>query len=67
MGEKEAIKVGDVVKLNSGGPPMTATFIESNGVIVCAWIHSDGNSYNHGRFHPSIIVRQASRPKASRR
>ena len=34
---KKAMRVGDVVRLKSGGPSMTIQSIESTGDAKCAW------------------------------
>jgi len=33
----QELKIGDLVKLKSGGPAMTVNNIEENGQIYCRW------------------------------
>jgi uncharacterized protein YodC (DUF2158 family) len=45
---KAPFKVGDVVRLKSGGPPMTVTSVESGEdevgyVVFCIWFNAKGN------------------------
>ena len=41
-------KVGDVVKLKSGGPKMTITNISPKNEVSCSWF--DGNEKKNERF-----------------
>ena len=41
-------KMGDVVVLMSGGPRMTITSIQTNGIIHCMWFTEGGLKY--GQF-----------------
>lgn len=34
-----ALKVGDIVQLNSGGPPMTVTQVDPDGEIAVSWFN----------------------------
>lgn len=36
----EALKVGDIVQLKSGGPPMTYDGDLSSSVAICSWFDS---------------------------
>lgn len=41
---KETIKLGDVVKLKSGGPAMTVLSIIHSGLTTkCTWFDKDGS------------------------
>ena len=46
-------KIGDVVRLNSGGPAMTVTCVDSDRV-TCAWF--DEAIYRDGTFHPACLT-----------
>lgn len=37
--EKKGFAPGDVVKLNSGGPPMTVSKEKEEGLVVCCWMN----------------------------
>ena len=39
----ETFRPGDVVKLKSGGPKMTVTFIDPEGHVGCAWFQMHDN------------------------
>jgi uncharacterized protein YodC (DUF2158 family) len=43
----EGFKIGDVVRLKSGGPNMTVTSQENNGDLVCKWLDSGGKLSMH--------------------
>jgi uncharacterized protein YodC (DUF2158 family) len=52
--EMNQFKVGDMVKLKSGGPKMTVNSILANGKLMCAWF--DGtNKPNKEQFHPDAL------------
>ena len=40
--KREEVKVGDVVKLVSGGCPMTIALVHDNGMVTCVWFTPDG-------------------------
>ena len=44
---------GDVVRLKSGGPPMTITEIDATGECYCRWF--DGTKPMSDRFKPSSL------------
>jgi uncharacterized protein YodC (DUF2158 family) len=57
---KTPFKVGDVVRLKSGGPPMTVTSIESGEaetgyVIFCIWFNAKGNEKS-GHYPAAALV-----------
>jgi uncharacterized protein YodC (DUF2158 family) len=56
----EDFKVGDVVQLNSGGPPMTVTASNRDG-IDCAWF--EGRQTKSGWFRPGTLRRVSSEPQ----
>lgn len=37
-----ALKVGDSVKLNSGGPVMTVIDVTASGMVTCKWSFNNG-------------------------
>lgn len=44
IGKYEMFQIGDVVRLNSGGPTMTVTQIGlTHGRVECAWFDGDAN------------------------
>ncbi len=45
----DEINDGDVVKLKSGGPPLTVAAIASNGTATVIWFDDDGT------FHETCI------------
>ncbi len=48
-------QIGDVVKLNSGGPAMTVTQLGlTHGRIECAWFDLDGN-YKTAFIHSKAV------------
>ena len=54
------INVGDVVKLKSGGEPMTVVNINNEGFVMCSFWDKD--SYYRELFKPAclVIVEQSS-------
>lgn len=55
---KNTFKIGETVKLNSGGPLMTILSIDRNGV-KCAWsVKSDIKE----KCFPSVALTKADRP-----
>lgn len=41
-----SFKIGDVVKLKSGGPDMTVTYTGSDGKLDCTWFNREGVVYS---------------------
>lgn len=39
--DESKFKVGDVVELNSGGPPMTVSDIKVSSGVTCMWINNN--------------------------
>jgi uncharacterized protein YodC (DUF2158 family) len=57
---KAPFKVGDVVRLKSGGPPMTVTSIESEEseaghVVFCIWFNAKANEKS-GHYPAAALV-----------
>ncbi len=55
---EETFKVGDVVKLKSGGPKMTVTVVGDRlgtATVWCTWF--DGTKKFDGDFPPSALER----------
>ena len=57
---KAPFKIGDVVRLKSGGPAMTVTSIESGEgeaghVIFCIWFNAKGNE-KRGHYPAATLV-----------
>jgi uncharacterized protein YodC (DUF2158 family) len=61
--KKDDIKVGDVVELISGGPPMTVAEVNVNMVgdceIVCRWFFGQ---MEKGSFSPDLLKPGTARP-----
>jgi len=53
-------KIGDVVRLKSGGPSMTLQAIVPSGGVVCSWF--DGGKLTSQSFAPEALV-EASQPE----
>lgn len=53
--DEQSFKVGDVVRLKSGGTSMTIEQV-SNKAIRCAWFNG-GGGYNSGMFHVDTLER----------
>ncbi len=53
------LKIGDTVRLKSGGPQMTVNSIEDN-VIKCQWF--DGNNLKEGVFHKDQLEVEPDEP-----
>lgn len=49
------LKIGSIVRLNSGGPPMTVSRILEDGQIICTWRHNDG-TLDRAEFHPAMLA-----------
>ena len=54
----DEIKVGDVVKLKSGGPPMTVEGVGATGGLNCAWF--DGADRKEGYFAAGALEHKPS-------
>ena len=55
----QELKIGDVVKLKSGGSVMTVNSIEENGEINCQWFSGDKlNKLEDGYFPPNSLEKQ---------
>jgi len=56
-------KVGDIVQLKSGGPPMTVTRVNTNLVgyseIACQWFYVQMET---GTFVPDVLIPSEPRP-----
>lgn len=58
----DQLKVGDLVKLKSGGVKMTIEEINDDGDVSCVWF--DGTQPQRGAF-PAITLMKVDSPKAS--
>ena len=50
----QALKIGDIVQLNSGGPKMTVAGLQSDGAVRCVWFSPDGKQES-GVFPPDAL------------
>jgi uncharacterized protein YodC (DUF2158 family) len=51
----EQVKVGQIVKLRNGGPPMTVNQILWDDMIECMWFDKDDNLHKE-KFHQSALL-----------
>ena len=47
-------KVGDIVRLKSGGPKMTVEILLGDGELKCQWF--DGSELQEARFDPDVVL-----------
>lgn len=50
-----SFQIGDVVRLKSGGPDMTVTYLGTDGQIQCEWY--EGGQFAHHAFPPAALVK----------
>ncbi len=55
--EHGAFEVGDVVRLASGGPPMTVEKVFDSGDLLCSWF--DGGKRERSRFLAATLRKNA--------
>ena len=53
----DAIEEGDIVRLRSGGPPMSVQTVTPDG-IECMWFDSDGR-LQEKIFHPGTLQKNS--------
>jgi uncharacterized protein YodC (DUF2158 family) len=53
-------KIGDVVQLKSGGPPMTIARFLENGAAVCVWFN-EGKPEQKGFATPLLVPVRSSK------
>ena len=54
----QELKIGDVVKLKSGGPIMTVNNIEENGEMYCKWFAGEHfDKVYKDYFPPDSLIR----------
>lgn len=53
-----AFKIGDTVKLKSGGPMMTISRIDHEGTVWCVWFTKKETADTTARdgFHPNMLM-----------
>lgn len=51
-----SFQVGDIVRLNSGGPWMTVTSVSREGQVYCVWFPSDDAS-KRDHFPPQALIK----------
>lgn len=49
------MKVGDVIRLKSGGPQMTVNQLHSDSTVECFWFDSNDIRL-HGNFAPDALT-----------
>ena len=54
MARTSKFKVGDLVTLKSGGPPMTVNMLFEDGGVQTVWHLEDGNLRREG-FYPGAL------------
>jgi uncharacterized protein YodC (DUF2158 family) len=53
------MKIGDIVRLKSGGPKMTITSnMKSNGNHRCNWPRTDVDGFGEDYFPPEALVKE---------
>ena len=60
----EPLKVGDVVKLKSGGPLMTVVRFTHDGDPLCTWFDYSGDAIGGGYKYPVAATNAAAFPAA---
>ncbi|HEU4595590.1 MAG TPA: DUF2158 domain-containing protein [Pyrinomonadaceae bacterium] len=60
----EEIKVGDVVRLKSGGPDMTVVGVISKELFMCNWF--DGQNVKASHFPPEALQRASDKQEVER-
>jgi uncharacterized protein YodC (DUF2158 family) len=51
----DIFKLGDTVKLASGGPDMTVSYVTAGGDVLCEWFDNNGTLQQAG-FKASLLV-----------
>jgi len=64
MSEENPWKPKDLVRVKSGGPPMTVAGEDSRGMVLCEWF--DGSNQKSGAFHPAVLVKYEPPPGSVR-
>ena len=57
----DTFKVGDPVKLTSGGALMTVEEVQADGDVHCTWFNVN-NELKRDVFHPAMLVLWRERP-----
>jgi uncharacterized protein YodC (DUF2158 family) len=61
----ERFKVGDVVRLKSGGPDMTVTGVAIGGDLICRWF--EGDTARIDTFPSGALIRPPERDTSTNR
>lgn len=51
---QKKFRIGDIVRLKSGGPDMAVNDISPDGTIYCTWF--SGKKNEKSRFHPDVTL-----------
>lgn len=49
------IKIGEIVRLKSGGPSMTVSLENNDGTVYCIWF--DNNEPKRSKFYTHTLVK----------
>ena len=60
----DPLKIGDVVKLKSGGPLMTVVRFTHDGDPLCTWFDYSGDAIGGGYKYPVAATNAAAFPAA---
>lgn len=60
------MRVGDVVRLKSGGPDMTVESLRGGGLVDCVWFHEGGAARGHF-LAPTLDTVTRAKPEAGGR
>ncbi len=54
--KKSEFRLGDVVKLKSGGLPMTVAQVNDEDHVSCVWWVPTAGVYDHGSFNKTALI-----------